>query len=177
MAPEDVPKTAVVTPFGLYEFLCMPFGLKNAAQSFQRLMDRLFRDIPYAFVYFDDVLVASRTPEEHLRHLTTDFDTLSAAGLVVNLEKCFLAQPEVEFLGHQVSSTGCRPLTRHVEALRDFPPPTDIKALQRFLGPFNFFRRFVPLAAAILRPLTDALGGNPRHLPWSPVMHQAFDRT
>ena len=69
MAPSSIPKTAVVTPFGLWEFLRMPFGLKNAAQSFQRLMDGILRDIPFAFVYLDDILVASRSSQEHAQHL------------------------------------------------------------------------------------------------------------
>jgi len=85
-------------------------------------MDQLFWDIPYAFVHLDDVLVASRNHQEHLTHLTTVFEALAAAGLVVNLEKCSFTQSAVEFLGHHISSDGCRPLLRHVAALCDFPP-------------------------------------------------------
>jgi Reverse transcriptase (RNA-dependent DNA polymerase) len=70
VSPEDIPKTAIITPFGLYEYLYMPFGLQNAAQTFQRLMDQLLQGLPYAFVYLDDILVASRTWQEHLQHLT-----------------------------------------------------------------------------------------------------------
>ncbi|RUS85586.1 hypothetical protein EGW08_006669 [Elysia chlorotica] len=75
MAPSSIPKTAVVTPFGLWEFLRMPFGLKNAAQSFQRLMDGILRDIPFAFVYLDDILVASRSSQEHAQHLEQLFNS------------------------------------------------------------------------------------------------------
>ena len=69
MAPQDIPKTAIITPFGLFEFLRMPFGLKNAAQAFQRMMDGILREIDFVFVYLDDILVASRTQEEHISHL------------------------------------------------------------------------------------------------------------
>ena len=78
MADEDVCKTAIITPFGLFEFLRMPFGLKNAAQAFQRLMDSIFGDIPYAFVYLDDILVASQTRQEHFAHLRQVFALLEA---------------------------------------------------------------------------------------------------
>jgi Reverse transcriptase (RNA-dependent DNA polymerase) len=69
VADEDIPKTAVITPFGLFEFIRMPFGLKNAGMTFQRMMDQIFANIPYIFVYLDDVLVASRNMEEHQHHL------------------------------------------------------------------------------------------------------------
>jgi hypothetical protein len=76
MSAADIPKTAICTPFGLFEYLFMPFGLKNAAQTFQRLMDRLFRHLPFVFVYLDDILVASRSDEEHLDHLRQVFEIL-----------------------------------------------------------------------------------------------------
>ncbi|GFR58809.1 Pol polyprotein [Elysia marginata] len=90
MAPSSIPKTAVVTPFGLWEFLRMPFGLKNTAQSFQRLMDGVLRDISFAFVYLDDILVASHSTKEHSQHLQQLSKLLSANGLVINKTKmCF----------------------------------------------------------------------------------------
>ena len=82
MAPQDIPKTAIITPFGLFEFVRMPFGLKNAAQAFQRLMDGILRGIDFAFVYLDDTLVASRSQEEHLTHLRALFHLLSAHGII-----------------------------------------------------------------------------------------------
>ena len=75
MAPSSIAKTAVITPFGLWEFLRMPFGLKNAAQSFQRLMDGILRDVRFAFVYLDDILVASRSSQDHLQHLSNSFSS------------------------------------------------------------------------------------------------------
>lgn len=86
--PADVPKTVVITPFGLFEFLRMPFGLKNDAQTFQRLMDSVLRDMPFLFVYLDDILVASTSRAEHLTHLRQLFERLSQHGLIVNPAKC-----------------------------------------------------------------------------------------
>ena len=85
--PQDVPKTAVITPFGLFEFLRKPFGLKGAAQTFQRLMDSVLRDMSFLFVYLDNILVASKSAEEHLTHLQQLFERLSDHGLIVNPAK------------------------------------------------------------------------------------------
>ena len=80
VAEADIPKTAIVTPFGLFEYVRMPFGLRNAAQTFQRFMDHLFREYGFVFVYLDDILVASRSLDEHLQHLEQVFPTLQEAG-------------------------------------------------------------------------------------------------
>jgi len=104
MHPLDIPKTAVITPFGLFEFLRMPFGLKNAAQTFQHLMDSVLRDLPFVFVYLDDILVASNSEEEHLSHLRALFTRLSQHGLIINPAKSlqrFLARTRP---GRSVSS-------------------------------------------------------------------------
>ena len=85
---EDICKTAVVTPFGLYEFVRMPFGLRNAAQTFQRKMDDVLAGLEYCFVYLDDILVASRNEEEHEQHLREVLGRLEQHGLVLNAEKC-----------------------------------------------------------------------------------------
>ncbi len=88
MQNSDIPKTAIITPFGLFEFLYMPFGLSNAAQTFQRLMDSLFRDFPFVFIYLDDMLIFSRSHSEHLCHLDTVLAVLADNGLHINPEKC-----------------------------------------------------------------------------------------
>ena len=90
VAESDIPKTAVITPFGLFEFLRMPFGLRNAAQTFQRFMDQVCRGLDSVYVYLDDILVASETPEEHLAHLRALFDRLAQHGVTINPEKCSL---------------------------------------------------------------------------------------
>jgi len=174
MQEEDIEKTAIITPFGLWEYLFMPFGLTNAAQTFQRLMDRLFRHLPFVFTYLDDHLIASKTLEEHLEHLSQFFTILQENGLTINPSKCVFAASSLKFLGHQVSAAGIVPLARHVTAIQDFPPPSDLKGLQRFLGMVNFYRQFLPSIAQVLQPLTDFLRGNPKVLAWSAEAAAAF---
>ncbi|BHF79053.1 hypothetical protein SprV_0602217000 [Sparganum proliferum] len=159
VAPEDVPKTAVITPFGLFEFIRMPFGLRNAAQTFQRFIDRVLRGLPFVYAYIDDLLVASRNAEEHKEHLALVFDRLDQFGVVINPSKCVLGVPSLDFLGHHVDAQGLRPLSSKVEAIRDFPPPTSKRQLQRFLGMVNFYRRFLPNCADLMLPLTNLLSG------------------
>ncbi|BHF74562.1 hypothetical protein SprV_0501764800 [Sparganum proliferum] len=159
VAPEDIPKTAVTTPFGLFEFIRMPFGLRNAAQTFQRFIDHVLRGLPFVYAYIDDLLVASRNEEEHKEHLALVFDRLDKFGVVINPSKCVLGVPSLEFLGHQVDSEGLRPLPSKVDAVRNFPPPTSKRQLQRFLGMVNFYRRFLPNCADLMLPLTNLLSG------------------
>ena len=174
MKTADIPKTAIITPFGLFEFLCMPFGLKNAAQTFQRMMDRIFRGLPFAFVYLDDILIASSNRQTHIKHLRSILKLLLKNGLVINSDKCEFARSSVDYLGHHISASGIVPIPRNVAALQDMPPPRDIKGLQRFLGMINFYRRFLPRIAQTLRPLTDALAGNPKTLTWNSQQQDAF---
>ena len=172
-----VPKTAVITPFGLYEFLRMPFGLKNAGMSFQRLMDRVLSGLPFVFVYIDDILIASPDLPTHLLHLREVLCRLQEAGLVLNVSKCEFAKSSVEFLGHTISSSGSTPLVDKVAAISNYPAPTTVRELQQFLGVINFYRKFIPAAASILCPLTNSLKGSPSGstpLTWSPVMQEAF---
>jgi hypothetical protein len=91
VAAADVPKTALITPFGLFEFVRMPFGLKNAGMTFQRMMNHIFADLPYVFIYLDDVLIASRSASDHEKHLRQVFQLLSDNGLLLNVQKCVLA--------------------------------------------------------------------------------------
>lgn len=176
VVPEDVPKTAIITPFGLYEFLRMPFGLKNAAQAFQRLMDTAFQNLPCVFVYLDDILIASSTEKEHIEDIRAVCKRLNDFGLVIRLEKCLFGVHSLEFLGHHISKEGSTPLPSKVQAITDFPRPSSVKSLQEFLGMMNFYNRFIPQSAAILRPLYSALKSTkPRHsLTWSDAMNEAF---
>ncbi|KAK3740023.1 hypothetical protein RRG08_005294 [Elysia crispata] len=176
MHPNDIAKTAIITPFGLYEFLRMPFGLKNAAQAFQRLMDTVLQDVNCAFVYLDDILVASSSEEEHMLDLRTICRRLQDFGLVVRLEKCIFGQKSIEFLGHQVSESGSIPLPSKVRAIENFPRPHNVKGLEEFLGMINFYHRFIPHAAALLRPLYSALKKSKPHqiINWTNDMCESF---
>nr|VZI17555.1 unnamed protein product [Spirometra erinaceieuropaei] len=176
VAPEDVSKTAVTTPFGLFEFLRMPFGLRNDSQTFQRFVDRVLRGLPFVYAYIDDLLVASSTTEEHMEHLTTVFDRLQQFGVVLNPSKCVFGVRSLEFLGHMVDSHGIRPLPSKVAAIRDFPPPTSKRQLQRFLGMVNFYRRFLPNCADLMLPLTNMLSGPKGRLELTGEALTAFER-
>ena len=174
--PEDVQKTAISTPFGLFEFVRMPFDLKNVAQTFQRLMDSVTSQLSGVFVYLDDALVASPTQQQHQHDLRQLFSALARFGLVLNVGKCVFGVPKIDFLGHAVSQHGIRPLPGKVEAVRRYECPASVKALQRFLGMLNFYRRFLPGIAEVLRPLTDSLAGAPRLLTWNDQMTEAFQQ-
>ena len=173
--PADVRKTAVITPFGLFLFPRCPFGLKNAGQDFQRLMDKILGDIPHTFVYLDDILIASESMEEHLQDLERVFKILEENGLVVNRKKCILGASSIEFLGHLVDANGIKPLPEKVEAIKKVAPPTTIKELQRFLGMVNYYRRFIKKAAHHLFYLFECLGNKPKKLDWTKEMQQSFD--
>ena len=175
--PDDVKKTAIITPFGLFEFLRMPFGLKNAGMTFQRFMDRVLAGLPFILVYLDDILVASPDRQTHAVHLRLVLERLRDNGLVLNRSKCQFFRSEVEFLGLRVTAGGVAPLPDQIATIRDFPQPTTIKELQGFLGAVNFYRRFIPAAAKILLPLTAVLKGGKKgteSLAWSPMMLAAF---
>ena len=177
VAEEDVCKTTVITPFGLFIFPRTPFGLKNAGQDFQRLMDQIFGDIPHTFVYIDDILVASETEEEHLRDLKVVLDLLRENGLVTNRKKCVLGRSSIEFLGYQVDANGISPLPERVAAIREIKRPTSVKELQRFLGMVNYYRKFIPRAAHHLHHLFDALKGKPKDLVWDDGCTLSFEAT
>jgi hypothetical protein len=148
MHPADIRKTAICTPFGLFEFRRMPFGLPNAGNTFQRMIDRILAGLSFVFCFLDDIIIASRDEQEHLGEV---FYSLRDAGLVINAETCVLAETAIEFLGHKVSAAGVEPLRSHVLAVLAHPEPTNIS----LPGHSQLLPRFLPAAARILKPLTD----------------------
>jgi hypothetical protein len=151
----------------------MALVLRNAAQALQRLKDNILMGLDYVFSFLDDHSVFSKSREQHWTHLRTLFAILAANGLALNLEKCVFAVSELDFLGHRITAASVAPLRDNVQVILDFPKPTDCKAIQRFLGMINFYLRFLPSVAGTLRPLTAALSGNPKTLPWAPDMETA----
>jgi len=175
--PEDIPKTAVITPFGTYTFNYSTFGLRNSGATFQRLMDGILGDLPFCACYVDDILVFSKNTEEHLQHLRTVLQRLQDNGLVVRQDKCRFGATSVEFLGHQISPAGVSLLPCKVDAVSKFPRPTTIKGLQEFVGMVNYYHRFLPKIAQIMEPLYNSLAGKPKELEWGTEQQKAFEDT
>lgn len=176
--PEHIPKTAVCTPFGLFEFPYLNFGLCNAAQSFQRFMNEILGDLKFCYVYLDDILIFSKTQSEHELHIRTVFERLQSYGLTVNVSKCVFGVFEISFLGHLISKDGIRPLPSKVEPIINYPRPKTIKELRRFLGLLNFFRRFLPRVAHTQTALNEYLRGSRkndnREIQWTELAETEF---
>jgi hypothetical protein len=174
---KDIPKTAIIRPFGLFEYLFTPFGLSNAAKTSQRMMDRTTDGLEGLFAYMDDSRVGSPDRQTHFQHLEAFFSALATNGLAFNLEKCIFAAPSLEILGHTISVAGVAPTADHAAELKNCPPPQDIKQLQHFLGMVNFYRRFFPNCAQVLKPLTDFLKGGAKILQWTATAQEAFQQS
>lgn len=176
----DIPKTAVITPFGLYEFTRMQFGLCNASQTFQRFMNKILGDLDFVVTFIDDVCIASESAKQHKEHVRIVFERLKQNGLVINVSKCKFAQPEVEFLGYLVNSDGIKPLPSRVEAITKYERPTTVKELRRFLALINVYKRFIPKAVDMQLDLRKMIPDNRKNdnrtLSWNDQTTSAFER-
>ena len=155
VAEEDRHKTSFTTPFGLYEYNRMPFGLCNAPGTFQRLMHACLADEYFQSIlcYLDDILVYSKIFEDHLLRLNMVFERLRRYGLKIKPSKCTFFQPEVKYLGHMITRDGITTDASKVEAVQSWPEPKTVKELRSFLGFCSFYRRFVPGFSKIAGPL------------------------
>lgn len=152
----DRDKTCFVTPFGTYRFLRMPFGLKNAPASFQRLMDRFKSGLPNVLVlaYLDDLIVLSESFEKHLSDLEAVFKRLQLFKLRVNRVKCNFACTTVKYLGHLITPDGLKTDPAKVSAILEMKPPRTLKHLQSFLQTCSWYRKFIPNFSQVAQPLT-----------------------
>ena len=177
IAEGDEWKTAFRTRYGHFEYKIMPFGLTNAPATFQHLMNDVLRDFldDFAIVYLDDILIYSRSLDEHKRHVRLVLERLRANGLFAKPEKCAFHQTEIEYLGYLVSSDGVKMDPKKVSAIVDWPEPTNVTQLQAFLGFANFYRRFILNYSKIATPLTRLLKKD-RKFDFDDDARQAFQR-
>ncbi|GBG87242.1 hypothetical protein CBR_g45301 [Chara braunii] len=155
--PEDQHKTAFQTRYGLYEFVVMPFGLCNALGTFQHAMNRIFHDyLDKCFiVYLNDILIFSKTVEEHVAHLDKVLSLLRHHKFKINGEKCEFGRTRVLYLGHEISAEGLKPDDAKVASIRDWPRPQSVTEMRSFLGMTGYYRNFIENYSIVAAPLTD----------------------
>lgn len=159
MHPDSIEKTAFSTDHGHFEFLRMPFGLKNAPATFQRMINEVLKDYinQICLVYMDDVIIFSTTLDEHIVNLRKILKAFNNHNLKVQLDKSEFLKKETEFLGHIVSAEGIEPNPRKIDAIMKFPIPKTHKQIKSFLGMVGFYRKFINNLAKITKPLTVCL--------------------
>nr|KYP32028.1 Retrovirus-related Pol polyprotein from transposon 17.6 [Cajanus cajan] len=168
-------KTAFKTKFGLYEWLVMPFGLTNAPSTFMRLMNHILRDCigKFVVVYFDDILVYSKTLDEHLGHLRQVLIILRVNHLYANLEKCTFCQEQVKFLGFIVGKEGVQVDSEKIKAIQEWPTPKSVGEVRSFHGLASFYRRFVKDFSTLASPLNELVKKDVPFL-WGEAQEKAF---
>ena len=151
--------SAFVCPFGQYRWTKMPFGFKNAPAVFQRLMDLILSGLSWecCMVFFDDIVVYSKTWDDHVRDLDTVFSTIGKAGMTLNFRKSVFAQQQLVYLGYLVSQDGLKPNPRKVDAVQAIQVPKTVSDLRTFLGMTSYFRRFILNYARVAKPLNELI--------------------
>ena len=169
-------KTAFITQDGLFEFNVMPFGLHNAPATFQRAIQEIMRGLNWKFVfcYLDDVIIFSRSFEEHVDHLRQVFDRLRQAGLKLQPKKCTFGQTEVKYLGHIVSKDGVATDPDKIKLVKDYPIPTKVSEIKSFMGFVGYYRRYIKDFCKIADPLTN-LTRKKVPFVWDEKCNRAFE--
>jgi hypothetical protein len=175
MRPGDEWKTAFKTREGLYEWMVMPFGLSNAPSTFMRLMNHVFKPFIGLFVvvYFDDILVYSKSQQDHMEHLYQVFQTLRKQKLYVNLKKCHFLTDSLVFLGYVVSAEGIKMDPSKIEAIISWPVPKSLHDIRSFHGLASFYRRFIRSFSSIIAPITECLKGG--KFQWNEEAQKSFE--
>ncbi|GBN81465.1 Transposon Ty3-I Gag-Pol polyprotein [Araneus ventricosus] len=180
IAEEHKCKTAIITPFGLYEFNVMSFGLKNAPATFLRFIHEVLRGLDFVFPYLDDILIASKSNQEHEIHLNLVLERLNTFGLRIHISNSVFAVEEIEFLGYLITSQGSRPLPDKVQAIMNYKRPENIQDLRTFLGILNFYRRYLKDAAKNQALLHEYLKGSKnkdkRKIQWTDEAEKQFEK-
>ena len=162
----SIPKTAFNSSFGKYEYVKVPFGLAEAPPYFQELMTGILNDFNFAIAYLDDIIIFSKTPQEHLSHIRKVFKKLWSSKLSMKMSKCNFFSKEIQYLGHILSATGIQPL-QHMQ------PPTTPKQVRAFLGLVGYYRKLIKGFPKIAKPLT-MLTCQQVKFDWTSTHHAAF---
>lgn len=177
MVEADMEIFAFQTPWKKYELTRMAQGARNSAATFQRLMNGVMKDLLGEIVlcYQNDLIVLSKTKEEHLKKLRTVFNRLRNANLKAKTSKCEFLKDNIVFLGHKVNSFGISPEEKNIEAIRDFTSPKNVKDIRSFLGVINYYRKFIPNCAGVTMPLTN-LTKKAVKFNWTTECQEALER-
>ncbi|XP_068246459.1 uncharacterized protein [Palaemon carinicauda] len=175
--PNDRAKliSAFITPFGLFQYERLPFGLTNAPATFQRLVNSVIQDLDGTYVYIDDIVVTSDTLDEHIHRLKALFGRLQEFGLTIHLAKSSFGKGKVKYLGHIIGSGEIVPKDENITAIVEFPVPRNRKSLLRFLGMTSYYRKFCKNYSIVATPLIDLTSPKNKFL-WSSNCQQAFDQ-
>uniref|UniRef100_A0A1A8G0P7 ribonuclease H n=1 Tax=Nothobranchius korthausae TaxID=1143690 RepID=A0A1A8G0P7_9TELE len=165
--------SAFVTPDNLLQYTVLPFGLRNAPATFQRLINQVLSNVPHCSAYLDDIVIYTQSWDLHLQTLAHVFDRLKMAKLTLNLAKCEFVKATVRYLGKEVGQGQVKALSDKIQAIVSFPPPTTRRELRRFLGMTGYYRCFCRNFSTVAKPLTDMLSTN---IPfsWTSECNQAF---
>jgi hypothetical protein len=176
MEPNDREITAFKANGRLYEWLRMPMGVKNAAPTFQRMVNNILLGLQgeICFIYVDDLILYANDLKDHNEKLQIIFERLAKYHLKVNPEKCAFLRKEINFLGHIISNAGLYPDKRKVEAVQKFPIPRNQKDLKSFLGLASYYRKFIENFSAIVHPINNLLKKDVK-FEWSEECHNAFE--
>jgi hypothetical protein len=171
---EDIPKTAFTTRYGLYEYTVMSFGLTNAPATFMRLMNSVFMEYldKFVVIYIDDILIYSKTEDEHAEHLHLVITKLREHRLYAKFSKCEFWLKELIFLGDVVSTEGVAVITDKVQSVLDWKPPSSVKEVRSFLGLAGYYRCFIENFSKIAKPMT--LLKKNKKFEWSDKAEEAF---
>lgn len=159
MDPRDIQKTAFTVEGGHFEYIRMPFGLKNAPSTFQRVMDNVLEDLigKVCLVYLDDIIIFATSLEEHIANLKLIFERLRTSNFKIQLDKSEFLRKEITFLGHIVSTEGIKPNPEKIDAIQRFPIPQTKKDIKSFIGLLGYYRKFIKDFAKLTKPLTKCL--------------------
>ena len=179
LAPEDVHKTAFITPFGQYQFKVVSFGLCNAPSTFQSLMNKIFRPLlgRGVAIYLDDILIYAKSKDEHAALMDKVLQILEENEFRLSLKKCHFEKNELKYLGHIVGSEGIKVDPSKTEAIRTWPTPTNVTQVRSFLGLANYFRKFLLAYSTLVIPLTQLTRKEVVWGPdtWTPACQEAFE--